>query len=125
MSASGFSVPVVRNSDGASEAVDQASVTQAASISAGITCNAHSGLLTTVSQTIAAGAEQDIVITNSKVKATDGVLVWIKTQNGTGTFIAAVIDVQAGQFTIRLTNLHASAAGNDTLVIGFRIIPNR
>jgi hypothetical protein len=56
------------------------------------------------------------------VAATDIVVAGIKSTASAGTFIVAVAAVAAGQFTLRLTNLHASAAGNNTLVINFFVI---
>lgn len=100
----------------------QIAVTQVASITSGVTCNALSGVITTVPQTIAAGAEADIVVTNNMVAATDIIVACIKTHTSAGTFAAAVAGVAAGQFTLRLTNLHASAAGDNVLVINFFVI---
>lgn len=100
----------------------QAAVTQANSITTGVTCNAISGEITTVSQTIAAGANADFVVTNSKVSATDIVVACIKTHTSAGTFMVAVAAVAAGQFTLRLSNLDAAAAGDDVLVISFFVI---
>jgi len=100
----------------------QIAVTQVASITSGITCNALSGVITTVPQTIAAGAEADIVVTNNMVAATDIIVACIKTHASAGAFAVAVAGVAAGQFTLRLTNLHASAAGDNVLVINFFVI---
>lgn len=100
----------------------QAAVTQITSITTGVTVNALTGVITTVSQTVAAGAEADIVVTNNQVAATDIVVACIKTHTSAGSFIAAVVAVGAGQFTLRLTNLHASAAGDNVLVINFMVL---
>lgn len=100
----------------------QTAVTQITSITTGVTCNALSGVITTVSQTVAAAAEADIVVTNSQVAATDIVVACIKTHTSAGTFVVSVAAVAAGQFTLRLTNLHASAAGDNVLVINFFVI---
>lgn len=99
----------------------QTAVTQATSITTGVTCNALAGVITTVSQNVAAGAEADIVVTNNQVVATDVPVVAIKTHTSAGSFMAAVVSVAAGSFTIRLTNLHASAAGDNVLVINFLV----
>jgi hypothetical protein len=96
-------------------------VTQATSITTGVTVNARAGRITTVSQTVAAAAEADIVVTNSEVNADDIVVVCIKTHTSAGTFHATVSAVADGSFTIRLANLHASAAGDNVLVISFRV----
>jgi hypothetical protein len=108
-----------RQSDGAVVTSGQTAVTQATSITTGVTCNALSGVITTVSQTVAAGAEADFVVTNNKVAATDVITVNIKTHTSAGTFAASVAAVASGQFTVRLTNLHATAAGDNVLVLNF------
>jgi hypothetical protein len=108
-----------RQDDGALVTQGQTAVTQATSITTGVTCSALSGVITTVSQTVAAAGEADFVVTNTKVAATDVVSVCIKDHTSAGTFIASVSDVSAGAFTIRLTNAHASAAGDNVLVLNF------
>jgi hypothetical protein len=100
----------------------QAAVTQITSITTGVTLNKLSGVITTVSQTVAAGAEADIVVTNSQVAATDVVVACIKTHTSAGTFAVTVATVAAGSFTLRLTNLDAAAAGNNVLVINFLVL---
>jgi hypothetical protein len=67
------------------------------------------------------GREATFTVTNNKVAATDVVNVCIKTHTSGGTFIAAVTTVAAGSFQITLTNLHASAAGDNVLVINFLV----
>lgn len=111
-----------RNSDGIMVTQGQTAVTQATSITTGVTCNAYSGVITTVSQALAAAAEADFVVTNNKVAATDVVVACIKTHTSAGTFIVSVAAVAAGQFTLRLTNLHATVAGDNVLVINFIVI---
>lgn len=100
----------------------QTAVTQATNISTAVTCNALNGVITTVSQTIAAGAEGEFTVNNSQVAATDVVVVCIKTHTSAGDFIAAVSAVADGSFKIRLTNLNAATAGNNVLVINFAVI---
>jgi hypothetical protein len=100
----------------------QTAVTQITSISTGVTCNALSGVITTVSQTVAAGAEAEFTVTNSEVAATDVVVVCIKTHTSAGDFIAAVSAVAAGSFKIRLTNLNGATAGNNVLVLNFVVL---
>lgn len=119
--AGGYNVTGYRNGDGVLVLQGQTAVTQATSISTGVTCNAYSGVITTVSQTVAAGAEAQFTVTCNKVVATDVVNVCIKTHTSAGTFIPAVTAVAAGSFQITLTNLHASAAGDNVLVINFAV----
>lgn len=111
-----------RQADGAVVTSGQTAVTQATSITTGVTCNALSGVITTVSQTVAAAAEADFVVTNSKVAATDVVVACIKTHTSAGTFQVTVAAVAAGQFTLRLANLHALTAGDNVLVINFIVL---
>jgi len=103
----------------------QVSVTQSTSIATAVTANALSGQITTVSQTIAAGAEATFVVNNSLVEATDVVVVCIATHTSAGNFEASVRAVAAGQFTIQLTNLDASVAGNNVLVLNFHVIKTK
>lgn len=100
----------------------QGSVTQITSITTGVTLNKISGAITTVSQTVAAGAEAEFTVTNSLVAATDIVVACIKTHTSGGTFAVDVSAVAAGSFKLRLTNLHASAAGDNVLVISYFVI---
>jgi hypothetical protein len=100
----------------------QVAVTQLTSITTGVTANALSGAITTVSQTIAAGAEAEFTVTNSQVAATDIVVACIKTHTSAGAFDVSVSAVAAGSFKLRLTNLDAATAGNNTLAINFAVI---
>jgi hypothetical protein len=111
-----------RNADSVQVIQGQAAVTQASSITTGVTCNAYSGVITTVSQTIAHSSEADFVVTNNQVAASDVVLVCVKSTTSAGTFIAAVAAVANGQFTVRLTNLHASASGDAAIVLNFIVL---
>jgi hypothetical protein len=111
-----------RNADGVSVVQGQTAVTQATNISTAVTCNAYSGVITTVSQTVAAGAEAEFTVNNSQVAATDVVVACIKTHTSAGDFIVGVSAVAAGSFKLRLTNLHASTAGNNVLVINFVVL---
>lgn len=111
-----------RNADGVLVTQGQTAVTQATSITTGVTCSAYSGVITTVSQTVAAGAEAEFTVTNTNVAATDVVVACIKTHTSAGSFIVAVSAVAAGSFKLHLTNLHASTAGNNVLVINFVVL---
>jgi hypothetical protein len=110
-----------RNADGALVVGGQVAVTQATSITTGVTCNAYSGVITTVSQTVAGGAEASFTVTCDKVAATDVVLVAIKTHTSAGLFFAAVTQVAAGSFRISLANLDA-AAGNNVLILNYVVL---
>lgn len=111
-----------RNADSIPVVGGQTAVTQATSITTGVTCNAYSGVITTVNQTVAAAGEADFVVTNNKVAATDVIVACIKTHTSAGSFIVAPVAVASGQFTLRLTNLDAAVAGNNVLVINFVVL---
>jgi len=111
-----------RNGDGVEVVTGQTAVTQASSITTGVTCSAYSGVITTVSQTVAAGAEAEFTVTNTLVEATDVVVACIKTHTSAGSFIVATSAVAAGSFKLHLTNLSSGTAGNNVLVINFIVL---
>lgn len=111
-----------RNEDGVIVTSGQTAVTQGTNISTAVTCNAYTGVITTVSQTVAGGAEAEFTVNNDKVAATDVVVASIKTHTSAGDLIVGVSAVAAGSFKLRLTNLHASTAGNNVLVINFLVL---
>jgi hypothetical protein len=117
-----YNVTGYRNGDGVLVTQGQTAVTQASSITTGVTCSAYSGVITTVSQTVAAGAEAEFTVTNTLVSATDVVVACIKTHTSAGSFIVATSAVADGSFKLHLTNLHASTAGNNVLVINFIVL---
>lgn len=101
---------------------DGGTVTQATSITTGVTLNTHSGQITTVSSTLAAAAEAEFVVTNSNVAATDTVIVNLGSTSSAGTPYALCTRVAAGSFTILVGNKHASNALDNTLTINFAVI---
>jgi hypothetical protein len=117
-----YNVTGYRNGDGVLVTTGQTAVTQASSITTGVTCSAYSGVITTVSQTVAAGAEAEFTVTNTLVAATDVVVACIKTHTSAGSFNVEVSAVANGSFNLMLTNLHASTAGNNVLVINFIVL---
>ena len=117
-----YNVTGYRNGDGVLVTTGQTAVTQTSSITTGVTCSAYSGVITTVSQTVATGAEAEFTVTNTLVAATDIVVACIKTHTSAGSFIVATSAVADGSFKLHLTNLHASNAGNNVLVINFIVL---
>lgn len=86
------------------------------------TLSKMAGVITTESLTTAAGAGQDLTITNTVVAATDIILV---TRNGgTSTGGTPVFNAVpgAGSFVITVDNKHASAAFNGTFILGFLVV---
>lgn len=108
--------------DGGITVADRGTVTQATSITTGVTLNNRSGAITTVSTTLAAGAEAEFVVTNSTVGANDVVIANLAATTSAGTPAVVVSRVAAGSFTLQVQNLHATAALDNTLVINFVVI---
>lgn len=96
-------------------------VTQSGSASTGVTLNTKCGQITTVALTTAAAAEEEFIVTNSRVGATD-CIVLSTTYAGAGTPILSVKGVGAGAFTIVISNVHAANALNALMVINFAVI---
>ena len=97
-------------------------VTQLTSRTTGVTLNKTTGVITTDDASLAAAAEATFVVTNSKVKATDVVVISVQDAGATGTVQAYVSDVADGSFSITLANLHASVASTNAVVINFAVI---
>ncbi|MGZ2449593.1 hypothetical protein ACVIRO_002347 [Rhizobium ruizarguesonis] len=87
------------------------------------TLNKTSGKITTGALTTAAAATHVLTLTNSKIAATDTVLVTVGKGTAT-TGIPTVADVTpgAGSVIITIQNIAAAAAVNGTLVVGFLVI---
>lgn len=111
-----------RNADGIPVVQGQTAVTQGTSTTTGVTCSAYSGVITTFAQSSAAQAVESFTVTNTKVAATDTVLVSIKTHTSAGLYIPAVTAVAAGSFQISLFNAHAATGGNGVLIINFVVL---
>lgn len=109
-----FSGPVVTS--------DFGSVTQATSAATAVTINNAAGVITTVTQNIAAAGEVQFTVNNTKVKITDTVNLSIRSGSTGGTTIANVTAVAEGSFQITLTNLHAATAETGTLLINFVVV---
>lgn len=96
------------------------SVTQGSS-GATVTLNKVCGKIITANLTTAAGAEEEFTVNNSTADAED-VIILSTQYNGTGTPVMSVKGQAAGNFKIVITNVHASAAFNNALVINFAVI---
>lgn len=89
---------------------------------AAATLNNKCGIITTESLTTAAGAVYTETITNSAVAATDQCKAYISAMPGAGTPAVSSSVAGAGSLVIKIQNIHASAAFNNTLGIGFDCI---
>jgi len=94
----------------------------ATAVAGAATLNKSSGIVTTEALTTAAGADYTLTLTNSKIAAGDIVLATV--QDGTDTAGTPAITTAAsgtGSATIIVQNVHATAAFNGTLKIGFAV----
>ncbi|NEJ57509.1 hypothetical protein [Rhizobium ruizarguesonis] len=81
------------------------------------------GKVTTAALTTAAAATHVMTLTNSKIAATDTVLVTVgKGTATTGTPKVADVTPGAGSVIITIQNIAAAAAINGTLIVGFLVM---
>ena len=100
---------------------EYAAQTQASSITTGVTLNSTTGVITTVSSTLAAAARAEFVVTNSAV-ANGDIIVCTADTAGAGTPVAYASKTAAGSFVMVVENKHASAALDNTVVITFKVL---
>jgi len=96
-------------------------VTQTTNRSTGVTLNTTAGQITTDTTSLAAAAEATFVVTNDKVTAKTVPVIAIAS-GAVATPIAYVSAVAAGQFSITISNLHASTGETGALVINFVLL---
>lgn len=100
----------------------QGTITQITSITTGVTLNASSGVITTVSSTIAASGTATFTVTNSCI-TTASVITLQMQYTGTlvtnGIPIVFIGTVSAGSFTITIVNIGTNAL-NNTMKIHFQ-----
>lgn len=114
----------VSNTSPTHAALTMDSGTKTATASAGAaTLNKSSGVITSEAITTAAGAVYTLTLTNSKVSATSNVFANVNLGAGTGgTPAIASITPASGSVVIKVQNIHASAAFNAAIKIGFMVV---
>ncbi len=96
-----------------------ASVTQAASKSTGVTCNAWSGQITMNNAALAANTTVSFTLTNSYIlSGDDEVYVWIKAGATAGAYVVGMDNVSAGTARIFLRNTTGGSL-SEAVVLGF------
>ena len=100
---------------------DKGVVTQITGITTAVTLDTHSGVITTVSSTLAASADK--VFNFNNVNITDNAVVLLSlAYNGSGTPVVNVVDLGAGLCGVQLTNVHPTDPLNATVKIHFTVI---
>ena len=108
------------NADGLKPLYNKGTVTQITSITTGVTINTPSGVITTVSSTLASLAEATFTVTNSAVLP--GSVILLSTEYiGGGQADAGVATIGTGTFDITVAN-QGSAALNAVIKIHYFIV---
>lgn len=98
-------------------------VTQATSITTGVTVNTKRGTITTVDPALAAAGEAEFTVTNSTVHPNSFVGVSVKSGPGDNEHVIAFVTAVAeGSFNICLSNLAAAAQADGAMEINFVVI---
>lgn len=101
-------------------------VTQATSITTGVTATGSSGIITTVSSTLAAVTSTGFTVTNTDVLSTSVVVASLVNYGGTlvtnGIPVVTVSAIAAGSFDIKITNAHASNALSGVMKISYIVV---
>jgi hypothetical protein len=115
-------LPMAINAAPLQSLYDTDTVTQLTSITTPVTINAHNGVITTVSSTLAANGKTSFTVFNDKVTATSKVLLTVQ-YGGAATGIPTLIlgIVQAGSFVVTIGN-GGNAALNQSVRIHFMIL---
>jgi hypothetical protein len=100
---------------------DSANVTQITAISTAVTVNAHNGIITTVSSTLAAGSDVAFKVNNSKVTTSSKILLTVD-HPGAGIPVLITEDLANGSFDIRIYNVSSANAFNAVLKISYFIL---
>ena len=97
-------------------------VTQETAITTGVTIDKPSGVITTVSTTVAALSNAAFIVTNAFCKATS-VITLCEDDSATAGFAKANVQtVTDGAFTINISNVHPTNAFNNVIKIHFIIV---
>ena len=99
---------------------DTANVTQLTAISTAVTVNAHNGIITTVSSTLAGNSNAAFTVNNDKVLSTSRILLTVE-HPGAGIPVLITETITNGSFDIRIYNVSSNAFTN-VLKISFIII---
>lgn len=95
----------------------------ATAVAGAATLDGATGIVTTEALTTAAGGVYTLTLTNSSIGGNDIVLVTVAEGTSTGGQpLVGKVQPGGGSCVIRILNLHASAAFNGTLLIGFSVL---
>ena len=100
---------------------DKGTVTQASSITTGVTLSNANGVVTTVSSTLAADTSANFTITNTKVTTASNIQVSATYAGTQGAVAVNVVSVSSGSFVLKVLNLSSTQALNAAIKINFLV----
>ena len=116
-------LPLAVNAAPLQSLYDTANVTQLTSITTSVTVNAHNGVITTVSSTLAANSKTSFIVNNSNVDSGSKILVSVEYDEATtGIPVVSVSDITLGSFKIVLSNAAGADALNNAVKVHFIIL---
>lgn len=102
--------------------IDTYTVTQITSITTGVSVTKRTGVITTVSSTLAAQASAEFVVTATGLTAASARIFTNVLYTGAGIPVVTISAKGASSFTIKIYNAHATNAFNNTLAIDYMIV---
>jgi hypothetical protein len=99
-------------------------VTQGTNATTGVTLNANAGIITTYAATIAANAEVEFAVTNSKVKSTSTIIVTMQDENtdANSHILVTTNTIANGSFKLNLFNCGSGTASATASKIHFLVL---
>ena len=101
---------------------EKGTVTQNTAITTAVTLNKQSGVITTVSSTLAAGSNASFTVNNNKCYSDSVVMLTVDDSASAGLAKLNVQSVANGSFVVNITNIHGANASNNVIKIHFTII---
>lgn len=106
---------------GSIDIADGVTVVQASSKTTGVTASAFAGKITMNGAALAGGAEAVFTVTNTKIAATDIVIVNHASAGTAGAYMVHVVEVGAGSFKIGVGNVSGGSL-SEAIVLHFAVI---
>ena len=106
---------------GSIDIADGVTVVQASNKTTGVTASAFAGKITMNGAALAGGAEAVFTVTNTKIAATDIVIVNHASAGTAGAYMVHVVEVGAGSFKIGVGNVSGGSL-SEAIVLHFAVI---
>ena len=100
---------------------DKGTVTQATSITTGVTLSTLNGVVTTVSSTLAADTSANFTVTNTKVTTASNIQLTAVYAGNQGAVALNVVSVSNGSFVVKVLNLSSTQALNAVIKVNFLV----